>query len=279
MAKSRVAHAGDVSANSLWLFFAASFAMAWGLLLLLLAFPESLESVFGPLRASHPLFILAVYSPAIAAFALVAWHGGIRGLRGFLSRLLKWRAAPGWYALLLAGLPAVFFLGAAISGRTASEALEQLSPASLLAGAAFMLFLGPIEEFGWRGYATPLLQRRMAPVFAGLLIGLIWAIWHLPAFFLSGLPQDGWDVMPFMLGTIAASVILTALFNAAGGSILIAILFHWQINMPFWPDGQPWDMYLFVVLAVMIVWMNRDAMFSREAAATVVIPSAQGGDR
>ena len=49
--------------------------------------------------------------------------------------------------------------------------------------------------------------------------------------------------------------------------------------MPFWPDGQPWDMYLFVVLAVMIVWMNRDAMFSREAAATVVIPSAQGGDR
>ena len=52
-------------------------------------FPSPSKSVFGPLRASHPLFILAVYSPAIAAFALVAWHGGIRGLRGFLFTIAE----------------------------------------------------------------------------------------------------------------------------------------------------------------------------------------------
>jgi len=46
--------------------------------------------------------------------------------------------------------------------------------------------LRPIEEFGWRGVAQPILQRHMAPIWAGVLIGIIWGFWHLPAFFLSG---------------------------------------------------------------------------------------------
>lgn len=258
--------------RSVIVFFALTFGIAWGLLVFLLAFPGPIEAAFGPLRASHPLFILAVWSPAISGIALVLWYGGVSGLRAFLSRLLLWRAPAGWYLMLLVGLPAISFLGAAIGGTLTREALAQPPLFELLVLMGFMLILGPIEEFGWRGYALPILQRRMAPIWAGLIVGILWALWHVPAFFLSGTPQSGWDVMPFLLGATAASVIVTGFFNAARGSILVAILFHWQLNMPMWPDAQPWDMYLFVVLAVIVVWVGRAAMFSREGAATEVMP-------
>ncbi len=266
----------DPPARSVLAFFALTFGIAWGLMGLYLAVPGPIEAAFGPLRAAHPLFILAVYAPAISAFILVLRYGGMAGVGRFLSRLLLWRCHPGWYLLLLVGLPAVSYAGAAIGGTLTRAAMAQPPMGELLGLVAFMLVLGPMEEFGWRGYALPLLQRVMAPIWAGLAVGLIWGLWHLPAFYLGGTPQSEWSFLPFFLGSIAASVIVTGFFNAARGSILVAILFHWQLNMPMWPDAQPWDMYLFVVLALVVVWVDRRTMFSRGAGATEVIPPARG---
>lgn len=115
----------------------------------------------------------------------------------------------------------------------------------------------------------------MAPVRAGLVLGLIWGVWHLPAFYLSGLVQSEWSFMPFLIGSVAVSLILTAMFNAARGSILLAALFHFQLNNPLWPDGRPWDMYLFAAVAAAVVWIDRKRMFSRAGAATdVIFPEA-----
>ena len=262
----------DPPVRSVIAYLALTFGLAWGLAGLFIAFPETIEALFGEVSASHPLFILAVYAPAISAFGLVLWHGGVRGLGRFLSRLFLWRAPPVWYLLLIVGLPAVSFLAAAMTGTLTREALAQPPIGQLLGLVAFMLILGPVEEFGWRGYATPLLQRRMAPFWAGLVVGVFWAVWHVPAFYLGGTPQSGFDLIPFMIGAVAVSVILTGFFNAARGSILVAVLFHWQLNMPMWPDAQPLDMYLFVPLAALVVWLDRRAMFSRKGAATEVIP-------
>ncbi|RWB25644.1 MAG: CPBP family intramembrane metalloprotease [Mesorhizobium sp.] len=263
--------AASQDASAILPFLLITFGMAWGLMGLYLAMPDRIEANFGPVSGSHPLFILAVYAPAIAAVVLVLHHGGIAGLKAFLSRLLLWRMAAGWWAFLLLGIPAVYFLGAALGGTLAgwAESLPEAGP--LLAATAFMLVLGPAEEFGWRGFALPLLQRRMAPVRAGLVLGLIWGVWHLPAFYLSGLVQSEWSFMPFLIGSVAVSLILTAMFNAARGSILLAALFHFQLNNPLWPDGRPWDMYLFAAVAAAVVWIDRKRMFSRAGAATDVI--------
>jgi membrane protease YdiL (CAAX protease family) len=123
----------------------------------------------------------------------------------------------------------------------------------------------------------PLLQRRMAPVWAGLAVGVAWGLWHLPAFFLGGTPQSGWDFTPFFAGAIGASLIVTALFNASGGSILIAALFHYTLNFPLWPDGQPWDMWLFAGAGALTVVLCRDRMVSRSDVATEVVPPASSG--
>jgi hypothetical protein len=267
----------EPSVQSVWVFFALTFTIAWGGMGLTLIFQDAVEAALGPMGPSHPLFILAVWAPAISAILLVLGHGGLPGLRRFLKRLLLWRAPVGWYLLLLIGLPAIPFLGAALSGTLTREALVQPPLPDLLAMIGFMLILGPVEELGWRGYALPLLQRVMAPVWAGLVVGAVWAVWHVPAFFLSGTPQSAWQVLPFLLGATAVSVILTGFFNAARGSILVTVLFHWQLNMPMWPDAQPWDMYLFALLAVIVVWLKRAEMFRRTGAATEVMPTATKG--
>ena len=57
----------------------------------------------------------------------------------------------------------------------------------------------------------------------------------------------------------------------SGGSLLVAVLFHAQVNGPAWPDAQPWDMYLFVVVAAVVVLVNRKAMLSRAAGATAIL--------
>jgi len=262
--------------RSVFVFFLLTFVIAWGGMGAVVVFQDAVEAALGPMGPSHPLFILAVWSPAISGILLVLWYGGLPGLRRYLGRLLIWRAPVGWYLLLLIGLPAIFYLGAALSGTLTREALAQPPLPELLALVGFMLILGPVEELGWRGYATPLLQRRMAPFWAGLVVGVFWALWHVSAFFLDGTPQSGWDMMPFVIGAIGISIVLTAFFNAARGSILVAILFHWQLNMPMWPDAQPWDMYLVVVLAVIVVWVKRADLFTRENAATEVMPHRTG---
>jgi uncharacterized protein len=117
----------------------------------------------------------------------------------------------------------------------------------------------------------PLLQRRFAPLWSGLILGVIWGFWHLPAFLLSGTPQSAWSFTPFLMGSIAISVIVTPLFNASRGSILLPLLVHFQLNNPLWPNAQPYDTLFFVTAAAVVVWLNRKTMFRRVSAVTDVI--------
>jgi uncharacterized protein len=68
------------------------------------------------------------------------------------------------------------------------------------------------------------------------------------------------------------------MFNAAQGSLLVAVLFHFQMNGPAWPDAQPWDTLVFVIVAAVIVVVNRKAMLTREGAVTeVLMPGEEKG--
>jgi membrane protease YdiL (CAAX protease family) len=176
---------------------------------------------------------------------------------------------------LLFGIPLVFIAGSAWKGNLFAEPFPFSSFQSLAAALFFMAIKGPIEELGWRGLALPLLQRKFAPFWAGLILGVIWGLWHFPAFLLSGTPQSAWSFTPFFVGSVAISVIVTPLFNATRGSILLPALFHFQLINPIWPDAQPYDTYLLVGIAVLVVWLNRKMMFSREGGITEVIPQRQ----
>ena len=250
-------------------FFAMAFGLSWGLAAIALAFADQLEPIFGPVGLTNPLFIVAVYAPAFSGIGLVLRHYGIRGLRSYLRRLTLWRIPKGWALYLALGIPAAFYLGAWVKGEPLAFGFTPWY--TVLPALLFMLLLGPMEEFGWRGVALPLLQRKFRPIGADLILSTLWAVWHLPAFFLSGTPQSQWSFPAFFIGVVSISFILTPLFNAAGGSILVAAIYHFQMNNPIWPDAQPYDSLIFAVLAVAAVLVNRRAMFDRAAGVTSVL--------
>ncbi len=261
-----------LTVRSLRTFFLATFALSWGTGVLYVLFQEKVEAIFGPLGYTNPVFIFLVYAPGIVGVSMVWRHYGLSGLVDYFRRFRLWRMSLAWWLVLLIGMPAVFYAGAAITGNLAEP--FPFSPwYAVLPALLAMLFIGPIEEFGWRGVALPLLQRRFSPLVAGLLLGLVVAFWHTPAFLLSGTKQSAWSFWPFFFGVVAISVILTPMFNAARGSLLVPFLFHAQMNNPVWPDAQPWDMWLFVATAVVVAVVNRKALLDRGAAVTAILDS------
>lgn len=254
-------------------FLALSFGLTWGFAALLILFTDQITAIFGEISLSNPLVILMVYSPGLAGVFLVWRHYGLDGLGSFFKRMTLWRAPVKWWLFLIFGIPAVVYMGAAIAG-TISDPFPFSSWYQLLPALTLALFLGPVEEFGWRGLALPLLQRRFAPFWAGLILGGFWALWHVPALLFSGLPQSAWSAGPYFLGIIAISVILTPFFNASRGSLLVAYLYHFQLMNPLFPDAQPWDNILWVAVAVIVVWLNRDKMFRKgEGVKEVLMPA------
>jgi membrane protease YdiL (CAAX protease family) len=261
--------------HSLGAFLGMAFGLSWGLMALAFTFPDQIERIFGPVGYTNPLYIIAVYAPSIAGLAIVGRSFGLRGLGSFLRRVAMWRMPARWWAFIVFGIPAIFYLGAASNGNISDP--FPFSPwYKALPVLAVALAIGPVEELGWRGVALPLLQRKFAPLWASLILGAIWGLWHLPAFFLSGTPQSAWAFGPFFLGTMAITVVLTQVFNSARGSLLVAALYHFQLNSPIWPDAQPWDSVIFAVIAVIVVVLNRKTMLSKIGSVTEVL--APGDD-
>ena len=260
-------------------FFVLTFAITWGLIGIYIFWPDWSAATFGSISGSHPIFFLATWSPAIVALALVLFYSGVTGLRAFLLRLFLWRCPRGWVIFILMGIPLIFMTGSLFKGG------PLLAPAPADGIGVFvivlfmMLFLGPVEEFGWRGVAQPLLQRHMAPIWAGTIIGAAWGVWHLPAFFLSGTVFGGWNFLPFFIGNVTLAVLITPILNQTRGSLLWPILFHWQLINPFWPDAQPYDTWILVGIAAIVVWWNRDSLFTRKSAVITVIPSEDRSGR
>jgi uncharacterized protein len=168
------------------------------------------------------------------------WHqGGLAGLRTWLSQGFRWRVGWVWVAVALLLPLVVVALAAAI--HVALGGTIPTSPAfkhALLAAVNFVLILllgGPLgEEFGWRGYALPMLQKRYGWRVASLVLGIMWGAWHLPLFYIANTSQQHIPVALFMVGIVAMSVVFAWLVNRTAGSLVVAILFHTAINYWSW---------------------------------------------
>ena len=87
------------------------------------------------------------------------------------------------------------------------------------------------EELGWRGLALPLLQQQYSPLAASLVLGCIWGAWHIPAFLFSGSPQSSYTFPLYFIYLVCGTVLMTAVYNATGGSLPLAIIVHGLFNL------------------------------------------------
>jgi membrane protease YdiL (CAAX protease family) len=177
--------------------------------------------------------------PAIAALLAAALTGGGGALRELGSRLVRWRVGWQWYLVVILG-PAAFSLAVAgvytlLGGSWAEAAPPALLEGPLLFLPLFLLILtltdGLGEELAWRGFALPRMLTRYNALAASLILGVIWALWHLPLLWTEGNGMFHQPVWLLLLDITAKSVLFTWVFLHTRGSVLIAMLFHGATNL------------------------------------------------
>lgn len=178
------------------------------------------------------LYVIGGLGPTIAAYIAVITTSAQAPLREFHQRLLRWRVAGWWYVIAM-GLPVGLAVLSVVSATQFSSGLAgtlSVRPWYLfLPLFAMMIVGGGLEELGWRGVAQPELTRAIGPAKAALSVGLIWAVWHVPLFFLPGVSQYGGNFPVFAVGVIANALMLGWLYSRTD-SILLCIVFHASSN-------------------------------------------------
>jgi membrane protease YdiL (CAAX protease family) len=241
--------------SALVLFVLLAYAITW-----LSWLPGLLQhkSIF---TVSLPLTLLGGMGPAIASVITTAVMERRNGLAWLGRRLVQWRVPFRWYLVALL-LPLCCSLVAMVpgmlqGGRFAGLALPGGAGVLLSSYLTQTLLTGGNEELGWRGFALPALQARFSAFTASIILAVVWAVWHLPLFFMAGTSQSQSPFVLFLLFTIPLTIVFTWLHNQTGGSILLAMLFHGAFNTTAGLVRiymfDPWVVATWLVLAALIV--------------------------
>ncbi len=299
-----------VTGHPLVTFFVLAFVGGWIVLLPTVLF----ESGFGliPINLPAPAVMLffipaAMAGPALAAFVVTRMGEGKEGTRKLLRRrILRWRVGVHWYLIAIFGMPLVYFVAASfVLGMAPLDALIEKWPlifTSYLPKVVMLFFLVSLwEEIGWMGFALPRLQDKYGPLMASVVVGVLWALWHLPAYFgstqvveekvgLADLDRLLYLLPLLMLLAISTRIVMTWLFNSAMGSVLIVTLFHAGFNMSnnelipaFMPEmnrmfaNNEWLYAVLGVLALLLIVFTRGRLSykSDHAAPAEAAPSSK----
>jgi membrane protease YdiL (CAAX protease family) len=181
--------------------------------------------------------------PAIAAFVIVAIGDGSAGVARLLRRMVR-VSKPSRAFLLYSLSPLAFLALALVAARIAHRPMPPIRDFGLYSGLPALslpvvlllvvLFSGYGEEIGWRGFALERLQERFGSVKGTLVLALIWAGWHTPAFwFVEGYRTMGVGTLlgGFGLGICAGAIVLARVLNRTNGSVLAASLWHATYNL------------------------------------------------
>ncbi len=181
----------------------------------------------------EPILIYASWTPNMAAFLVLGLilreKGGIKQL---LSGWGKWRVEVKWYLISFSPM-FIAFVAAGIYFMLGGKLSSPVQPLGFTLLISFILSIvtgATGEELGWRGFLLPRLQERFNALISTLIVGLIWALWHLPLWTLKG---QIWEMVPywaFALGAISSSVIFTFVLNNTDGSLFMASLIHFAMN-------------------------------------------------
>ena len=183
--------------------------------------------------------------PSYAGLIIVLLVSGWEGIKEMLGRLVKWRVGYRWWVVAFFGplLVVLTAIGLHILAGGEAPSFQVWKVEPLMIPVLMLILISPIggaggeEPFGWRGYAQPMLQEKLgkwAPIITSFIIGIVWAVWHLPEFYNPASTQYalGWSgFVPLIIMEITNSIIMTWLFNKTGGSVLVAgVIWHLAVD-------------------------------------------------
>lgn len=285
-------------------YYALTFAVSWGGLLLVVGGPGGLPGTPEQFAKLLPLVLLALLAgPSVAGLLLTGLVQGRAGLVELRSRLLKWRVGARWYAVALLTAPLLFTaLPLALSflfpeflpGIFTADDKASLLVIGIVAGLTTVL-----EELGWTGFAVPRLRRRYSVLTTGIIAGALWGAWHLLVNFWSSGTSSGalslglfLNSFFFSVGILPAFRVLMVWVYDHTESLLVATLMHVSLtagNVILLPlarevAGPIWSLVMAVALWVVVAAVaeaNRGQLsqqpFPRQAAKTTPRPTLSGG--
>jgi membrane protease YdiL (CAAX protease family) len=209
----------------LWSFFLLTFALniaVTGTQLYILRIPQT-----------KPIAILQVLTPTLSAVILSYMLGGWNEVRKLLSGFTRWQVHWFWYlaAFMMTGFPLLIAIVYILFGNPMRGMNPDATAMSLLGLLGFTLLSGPLtEEAGWRGFALPRLQQRYNALTSSLILGVLWAAWHIPFYFEPGYAANGMPLPIFMVVVTALAILFTWIYNNSGGSLLLTMLAHFFFN-------------------------------------------------
>lgn len=227
----------DPSSRQLWHFFILTFLFSW-----LLWLPGVLITykLIDPgktfIAITHVLQWVAGMGPSLAALVLIIRHDGKTGLKTLWQRIADIRLGY-WYVPALLLLPVTLVAAHLLNMllNNASFPKTGLLSEPWWIPVLFVMFfvMQFAEELGWRGYALDRLQKRWSALFSSVLLGGIWAVWHVPMFFTSGFGHHD-NHLPFgqfFLTLVFISILITWLQNNTNNSLIPALIIHTCINL------------------------------------------------
>ena len=233
----------SIALRELYAYFALTFGISFGLGAAVIFCRPQFESVFGrlgPLLTSWPYYV-GVCAPTIAAVVVSAVFGGVDAVKKLFAGLTR-RFRLRWVFVALLTFPAALLawglVERIVSGAGAPHTIDVraiLISAPLLWFTTAKIFVDPGpwgEETGWRGFALPRLLTRFSPLTAAVLLGVVWGLWHAPAFLASGLTQSGLSFGWFLVETPCLSILMTWIYLNANRNYLVAgIIPHAVTNL------------------------------------------------
>ena len=179
-----------IKKHPLLVYYCVVFVISWGCILV----------AFGPagvLTKEAVYFIgpISLAGPSIAGILLTIIVNGKGGLRDLLSRLFRWRVGLRWYAVALLTAPILYTAITLMLLQTSRDFLPDIVTSDsktsiLLSGISAGIMVSIFEELGWTGFATPQWRKRYGILTTGLIMGLLWGLWHLPLFLGSALASQ-----------------------------------------------------------------------------------------
>ena len=175
---------------------------------------------------------VGMFSPTISALVIAAVIGGAGEPRKLLAGFTRWNVGWRWYlaAFSLLGLPLLFAIIYILLGNSVPGPQAGLTPLFVLGALGANLLRGPLaEEAGWRGFALPRLQQTHNALVSSIILGTLWAFWHVPFYFN---PDSGAQIpfVAFVPMTICLAILFTWIYNNTHGSLLLTVIAHFCFN-------------------------------------------------
>ncbi|WP_254398976.1 CPBP family intramembrane glutamic endopeptidase [Streptomyces sp. AC602_WCS936] len=229
--------AADRRRADLVLFMFIAFVVSWGAW-------GAAAVIGGPAANGEPAyapFLLGAFGPLIGALVIRVRRGRrgepvpARAVRFRASKALLW--TPPLLMLGSATVLAAALLGhaagdPALSWSNAQDVMRDMGgPAAFLVS---MLVSGPLsEEPGWRGTAYPRMRATTGRLRIGVTLGVTWAVWHLPLFFIDGTVQNDLGLatpsgLLFAVSNIPMAMLVTCAYERAG--VVASIAVHFAVN-------------------------------------------------